>query len=70
MPAEPPVSWEGKKKKKKEPLLLFLGPTDMKSHQDINEDFINLHGCPVSAEPFVFGDICSLSVGGGVGPGT
>lgn len=25
----------------------FFGPTDMKSHQARNEDFINLHGCCV-----------------------
>lgn len=52
----------GKEKKKKSHCYVFLGPTDMKSHGDINEDFINLHGCPVSAEQFVFGDICSVSV--------
>lgn len=40
----------------------FFGPTDMKSHQHRNEDFINLHGCPVSAEQFVFRDICTVSV--------
>lgn len=34
----------------------------MKSHQDRNEDFINLHGCSVSAERFVFRDICTVSV--------
>lgn len=40
----------------------FFGPTDMKSHQDRNEDFINLHGCSVSAEQFVFRDVCTVSV--------
>lgn len=39
----------------------FFGPTDMKSHQDRNEDFINLHGCSVSAEQFVFRDVCTVS---------
>lgn len=29
----------------------------MKSHQARNEDFINLHGCSVSAEQFLFRDI-------------
>lgn len=40
----------------------FFGPTNMKSHQDRNEDFINLHGCSVPAEQFVFRDICSTLV--------
>lgn len=46
----------------KKAIRAFFGPTDMKSHQDRNEDFINLHGCPVSAEQLVFRDICTVSV--------
>lgn len=35
-----------KKKKKENDICAFFGPTDMKSHRDIKEDVINLHGCP------------------------
>lgn len=59
MPADYPVSWKGGEKKA---IRAFFGPTDMKSHQDRNEDFINLHGCSVSAEQLVFRDICTVSV--------